>query len=205
MALDLNSLTAPAGDVTPREWLASQADSEGNPLAKAGTRGRFGKDAVAALEHAKAQGWTFTEPVKAAPSAPAAPRVTAPRPAAAPAAAPAPVETLPQVDPKEVRAWAKQNGHEVAQRGRLHKTVVQAFLKAGGKPVGQGAKRVTPLDMPKVRRETTGFVMIGNTRIRQDMCGACKASVSRCACKVGPSSFPLDGNVYPLSLDKPSL
>lgn len=32
-----------------------------------------------------------------------------------------------------VRAWAKKNGHDVAPRGRVPATIIEAFEKAGGK------------------------------------------------------------------------
>jgi hypothetical protein len=35
------------------------------------------------------------------------------------------------VDPKAVRAWAASNGHEVPARGRIPRTVVEAFQAAG--------------------------------------------------------------------------
>jgi len=121
------------------------------------TRGRFSKDAVAALVEARAQGQEFrsSKPVVA----PKAPKVVVTQ-AQVQAAISTPKAAAVEVNPKEVRAWAKANGHEVGDRGRLHGSLVTAFLASGGKPVGERATRPTPLDMPKVRTQTVAWALV---------------------------------------------
>jgi hypothetical protein len=41
---------------------------------------------------------------------------------------PAPVNAVPEFDPRMVRAWAAENGMRVSDRGRVPKSVVQAYL-----------------------------------------------------------------------------
>lgn len=211
--------------VTPRQFLASLNPPQAVLFGKDGVspaRGRFSTEGTATLAKAREDGYLFlgdegnehnpVEPVKEK-------KVAAPKPAPAPAAegAPAPVKTvtnLPQTDPKEVRAWAKQNGHVVGERGRIHTTVVQAFLAAGGKAVVPTAKRITPLDMPKkVRRETTGFVFaprpegagkhVSTPLVRVSACGYCSAGVAFCNCPDGPRA-PIYLGGAALTLDKPT-
>jgi hypothetical protein len=133
---------------TKREYLITLG------LAKEG-RGKFSNDALAALAKAVAEGVVFDEPVKAVTP-------KAPKPAATEGEKPAKVAViqsapLPQVEPKEVRAWAKANGHEVGEKGRLNHTVVRAFLDAGGKPVGPKAAAPKPAPAAVVRPERTGW------------------------------------------------
>lgn len=174
------------------------------------TRGRFGKDALLAIATAEAQGHTFVEPVVATPKPKA---TTAATPAAPkPTRVALPKENLPATDPKAVRAWAKQNGHTVGDRGRIHADVIKAYLADGGKAVAvttAEVKRPTPLDMPKVRRENSGWSRVKGILIRQDRCGKCTAAVSRCTCKTGPQAHAFlskeVGEPVILTLDKPSL
>lgn len=186
---------------TKRQYLNSVI-VDGKPLAGL-TRGRF---SAAAEAHAAANTDKWAEaPVEVkVPKAPAAPK---PAPAVS-TAAPAPVVQTGQVNPKEVRAWAKQNGHEVGERGRIHGSVVAAFLKAGGKVTTPAAPRPTPLLMPKVRRESSGFTVVGGTLIRQDKCGN-GHEVSRCACPGGVPAYKWlareTGGPLMLTLDKPAL
>lgn len=217
MALDTTTLTAPAAGQTKREWLGTQKDTNGNALAKVGpgVRGRFSTDATAALAHAETQGWKFADPAPAAPATPKAQAVQRTTAAPLPAGTAAPATTekpLPQVDPKEVRAWAKANGHEVAERGRLHKTVVQAFLAAGGKAVGPRASRPVAVALPKVRRETTGYSVVNGILVRQESCGnatnGVRHGIAQCTCQGGPRAYDFlereAGQTIFLSLDKPA-
>lgn len=164
------------------------------------TRGRFSAEAEA-FAAANAGKWADAPKVVAAPKAP---KVQAPKAATAPT-----VVQTGQVNPKEVRAWAAQNGHEVGKRGRIHGDVVQAFLKAGGKATVPTAKRPTPLLMPKVRRENSGFTVVGGTLIRQDRCGNGNHTVAQCPCPGGPRAYRWlekeNGGPLVLTLDKPAL
>lgn len=189
-----------------RDFLAANVNPDtGKPYALSGpgVRGRFSA-AAEAFAAANDGQWAEAAPIVKAPKAP---KVQAPKPAAAPVQ-----QTVVQtgtVDPKAVRAWAKQNGHEVGERGRIHGSVVQAFLKAGGKATVPQAKRPTPLLMPKVRKESSGFTVIGGTLIRQDRCGNGNHTVAQCPCPGGPRAYKWlekeSGGPLALTLDKPSL
>lgn len=37
--------------------------------------------------------------------------------------------------PREVREWANDNGHEVGVKGRIAKSVKEAFTEATGRPI----------------------------------------------------------------------
>lgn len=195
---------APVEGQTQREWLVSLG------LAKP-SRGRFGKDALAALAQYPDHKWADPKPAAPATSGKAT-QATVPGNSPAPSAPAAPAETLPQVDPKDVRAWAKSNGHEVAQHGRIHKSVIKAYLAAGGKPVGPRAKSVALPQAPKVRRESTGYSVVNGLLIRQDSCGnatnGVRHSVSRCTCPGGPRAYDFIerevGQPVYLTLDKPA-
>lgn len=105
--------------MTPREYLVSLG------LAKP-TRGRFGKEAVKALEQARERGIVFDEPTVTPTKVyvKKESKDSAPEPAA-------PVDN-PGVDPKAVREWAKEEGHIVSDRGRIPGPVVNAYLAAKG-------------------------------------------------------------------------
>lgn len=187
-----------------REFLnANTNPATGQPYAGL-TRGRFSADAEA-FAAANAGKWAEAVVEVKAPKAPKAPKpqVSLAKPSQAT------VVQTGTVNPKEVRAWAKQNGHEVGDRGRIHGDVVQAFLKAGGKATVPTAKRPTPLLMPKVRRESSGFTVIGGTLIRQDRCGNGNHTVAQCPCPGGPRAYKWlereAGGPLALTLDKPSL
>jgi len=186
---------------TKRVFLNSQTNpATGAPYAGL-TRGRFSAEAEA-VAAANADKWADAPVVVKVPKAP---KVTAP----VVTAAAGPVVQTGTVNPKEVRAWAKQNGHEVGDRGRIHGSVVQAFLASGGKAVVPAAPRPTPLLMPKVRRESSGFTIVGGTLIRQDRCGNGNHSVAQCNCAGGPQAYKWlakeNGGPLALTLDKPAL
>lgn len=188
---------------TKREYLVSLGLA--NP-----TRGRFKKEALAALDAAIAKGIVFDEPAVPAPKAKPVSlvKVVAPQ---------AKVKViLPQVDSKAVRQWALKNGVAVGARGRIHPTVIQAFVQAGGKvdapaaPTGQSA-RPTPAAMPKVRPQTQAWAI---TKFKADkpsdrpfVLGVDKCGkghqISQCPCPV-PSTSADWGNV-PLVFVKPVL
>jgi hypothetical protein len=175
-----------------REYLRSQGFTVGE-------RGRFSAEMLAVL--AAAPEGTITEAPKAEPK-PRPTRVVVAQDVPAPA-------PLPEVDPKEVRAWAKQNGHEVGERGRIHTSVVKAYLDAGGK--GKSLAPSTPVAVlpPVVRKEKSGFSRIKGILIRQDKCGSCGNAVNRCPCTTGPAAHKFlskeVGSTVVLTLDKPSL
>lgn len=167
------------------------------------TRGRFSAEAEA-FAAANAGKWADAPKVVAAPKAPKAPKVSLAK------AAPAPtVVQTGQVDPKEVRAWAKNVGKQVGDRGRIHSSIVAEYIAANGRGPKVQAKRPTPLLMPKVRKENSGFTVVGGTLIRQDRCGNGNHTVAQCPCPGGPRAYKWlekeNGGPLVLTLDKPSL
>ena len=57
------------------------------------------------------------------------PQQAAPKGAPATGVAMIPSATAPSPNPALVRAWARENGHEVGARGRLHKDLIDAYLR----------------------------------------------------------------------------
>lgn len=113
---------------TPREYLVKLG------LAKPG-RGKFSAQAHAELKKATKSGVKFAEP--AAPVKPtkkaAAKRTAATPPKAAvtkPIERPAEPEPKRSVDPSLVRKWAKEEGIDVNDRGRLSAEIVSKYLAA---------------------------------------------------------------------------
>lgn len=203
---DTTNLPAPVKGDTKRAYLVRLG------LAKEGARGRFSKDATAALDAHPDFEWADPAPTPASPAkAEKAQRVvTTPAPAPAPSV---PAQATANLNAKEVRAWAKVNGHKVGERGRIHPSVISAYVKANGAPVGPVAARPTPLLMPKRRKETTGFVFaprpegagkhVTTPLVRVSSCGYCTKSVAYCGCPEGPRA-PLYLGGAALTLDKPA-
>jgi len=190
-----------------REFLSQHTNpATGEPFAKFPSRGKFSL-AAEAFAAENTDKWAAEAP-KPAPAPRPAPAPAAPRPAVVATPRPVKVDTS-QVDPKEVRSWAAANGHKVSDRGRLPHTVVAAFLKADGGSTTPAAPRPTPAIMPKRRPESTGYTVVGGNLIRQEKCGACITSVSRCACANGPQAHAFLSREYgaplALTLDKPAL
>lgn len=146
-----------------REWLATQTDADGNPLAKAGAnvRGRFSKAATARWDEAVASGEVTYEP-PAEPEKPAKTVKTgaAAAPVVANAAGPAVVltpvaagddATVAGVDAKAVRSWAVQAGMKVGERGRIKPEIISAYLANNG----SAPQRITPKQVmpPKKYRD----------------------------------------------------
>ncbi len=188
-----------------REFLSQHTNpATGEPYAKFPSRGKFSTAALAFADEHKDE-WSEDAVVVKVATAPVAPRPTV---STTPAPARVKVDTS-QVDPKEVREWAAANGHKVSDRGRLPHAVVAAFLKVDGGNTGERAKpvRVAVAPVPKVRRETSGFTVVGGTLIRQDRCGKCPQAVSHCSCEGGPQAYGWlskeHGSPLALTLDKP--
>jgi hypothetical protein len=109
---------------TQRQYLHSMG------LTKAPTgRGRFSREGIAALNDARAKGMTFADDDKAAVK-PTVVRASKPVEAVA-----KPKSDRPNVDPKAVRKWAIDNGHEVGERGRIHSSIVDEYVAAMGENV----------------------------------------------------------------------
>lgn len=161
-----------------------------NGLAKEGARGRFGKDAVAAL--AQFPDFAFVEVV----------------PAAKPKVAKTPEQTAQATQNGAERAAAALAKREAKQEAKRQERIA----KAEGKPkISQvRADAPSPLLMPK-RKQKEGFVVERNTVIAFTTCaradkGGCGKQVQFCACPNGPlAPHYLDEKVRltPLSLTKP--
>lgn len=159
---------------TPREYLVSLG------LAKPG-KGRFSKEAVAALAAARAKGIQFKE-AEVKPTTPRRPRVAVKTETPKPEV---------KVDPKAVRAWAVEAGHTVGQRGRIHNDLVVAYL-ADRESTGQAvevARDEYDLYRPSAARIRyhdfyTATDLDGKTHRRtfRDCCVNCGYSIGWCYC-----------------------
>ncbi len=197
-------------DQTPRDFLASLNP----PLATAGARGRFSKDAQAALATARADGFLFIGDAghpKTEVKTPKAPKVSLDKPTQVVTGVPAQAPTGGSVDPKAVRAWAKGAGVAIGERGRIKPEVIAQYLAQGGKTtstvkVTLGGSKPKP-EAVKVRENRTGYSVIDGILIRQDSCGACNSRITHCACKAGPQVMKFlareAGAPVALVLDKP--
>jgi hypothetical protein len=193
----MTDTTAPTVQFVPqtaREFLSTVKGADGKPLAIAGARGRFSKAATEALAKAHADGFVFIG--EAGHPQTEVKTVKAPKPAktVTMTTTTAPVPTQPtapkvEVDPKEVRAWAKANGHEVGERGRIHGTVIGAFLASGGKAVGPKAKAVTAPKPVRVRTQSVAYGLIrrgdapkhvSEPLLAISSCYSCKKPVGYC-------------------------
>ena len=88
------------------------------PLAKPG-RGRFSKEGKEALAEARKNGVTFGTP-EADDKGKSVPPVGNPDSDRTTGGA--------SINPTLVRAWAKDNGHDVAKRGRIPSYIIDAYL-----------------------------------------------------------------------------
>lgn len=160
---------------TPREYLVSLG------LAKPG-RGRFSREAIAALDKARAEGTVFDE---AAPAKPVTVHVK--KETSAPTAPVVSESEAAGVDPKAVREWAKDEGHVVSDRGRIPASVTAAYLAAKGtdavqrrdpSAVIQEAPRAYPEGQRfRFRNQETGRTYIIGDRV---VCHESGYSVSHC-------------------------
>lgn len=210
---------------TEREFLASLNP----PLAKAGARGRFSTAATAALAKARAEGFGFIgdkghpqNPVKA----PAAPKTVKTVVTSAPAqAAPAdavstevsvptqPTKTVSTgVDAKAARAWAKAQGMAVGERGRLHPTVISAYVAANGAPVtlAKTPEQKAAAKPVRTRTQKVAYGVIPRRKgdpkylsepvLAVTNCGKCKKGISYCGCET--PSLPKHFGAGPLAFSR---
>lgn len=154
---------------TKREYLA------GLGLAKPG-RGRFSKEAVAALEAAVASGVVFDEPVK--PVKEVATEGDEPS-----------QPSKPMSETAEVRAWATSNGIKIGERGRIPEAVTKAF-KAGDPSLAGSKPNPVYVAVQPQKRTRQIKVMYGEDDrglvIGYSMCRRCAWHISLCKCKNGP-------------------
>lgn len=104
--------------VSKREYLAGLNP----PLAKFPSRGKFSKDAHAAIAKAEAEGMVFDDPAPVKSDKPKTVKVKADKPTV--------TVTKSNADPAAVRAWAKENGVTVSERGRVAETVKAQYEAA---------------------------------------------------------------------------
>lgn len=98
---------------TRKEYLVTKG------LANAG-RGRISEAGHKALDAARAKGITFSDDVPKPKAKPREVKVHAPKP----------VISKKDYDPAAVREWAKKNGHDVSERGRVSHELVALYLES---------------------------------------------------------------------------
>lgn len=167
-----------------REFLSKHTNpATGEPFAKFPSRGRFSAEAEAFAAD-NADKWAEAAP---APKAPAVPKQTVVRTPSVPAQREASV--IPEdYNPKDVRAWAAQNGHEVGQRGRIPVSVLSAYAQNNGHATVPRASRPTVVRVP-VRSEREGYTLNGGALVVQTLCGSCSEGIQFCKCSLGPQAY----------------
>lgn len=189
--------------VTKREWLVERG------LAKAGARGRFSREANAALAKAISEGIVFDEPVVKPVSENKEKKVRA----AKKPVAKAPSSEL--YDAKEVRRWAEANGKvEKGKRGRLPTEVIQEFLSSG--EAAPKKKRVVQV-RDKVREQSVAWTfakrrenedprVFSEPLVAVTNCGECRDTIAYCKGH-GDEGLPMAPAYLggqPLMLDRPA-
>lgn len=149
-----------------REYLASLTP----PLAKENSRGRFSKEAKAAIVEARANGVTFgsEDDSLGNPLPPAAKAAGGPSPSA-------------------VREWAKENGYQVPSRGRLPSDIIAAYTGNPLTPKVDPGQLARPVPVQKRLRKA--ITLYGLTeegyKVGYSTCRRCVQSVVYCDCKGG--------------------
>lgn len=155
---------------TKREYLVERG------LAKP-SRGRFSKEAVAALAAAEAEGVVFDEPVKVEKPVKSETETDAD---------PEPSRPRPVSEAHKVREWARAQGMEIGERGRIPQGVTAAY---NGEPIRVKSRFVSdslPAQVPvrnfrKMRGETAeGWTIEFGT------CEKCADPIQYCKCSAGP-------------------
>lgn len=157
---------------TQREYLV------GLGLAKPG-RGKFSKEAHAALAEAVANGVTFDEPAYKAPKV----KEVATEGADAPSQPSRPIS-----ESAKIREWATSNGVKVGNRGRIPSDVINAFKQDDASSIAPAAKPVYKIE-PQVRVRQVKCMYGEDDAGRVvgfGMCQRCTYHVSFCKCKAGP-------------------
>jgi hypothetical protein len=171
---------------TKRQYAASLG------LAKLGVRGQMSKEALAAIESARANGIQFSDEQ---PKPDKAKRITV-----RVVGDSKPKEKTPEHDPRVVRDWARRMHINVGERGRVNPDIVRQYFlahpdeiatpaeTAAGKPAvrvitGPRAETVRP-KAPQTRTETQAWILspVGrrSVPVAFERCASCGHSVSRC-------------------------
>ena len=149
-----------------RAYLASLTP----PLAKENSRGRFSREAKAALVEARSNGVTFGSEDDSQGNS------------LAPAASAAGGHS-----PSQVREWARQNGYEVPSRGRIPADIVAAYTGNPLTPKVRVGQLANPV--PVQRKLRKAITLYGLTeegyKVGYSMCRGCMQSTVYCDCKDG--------------------
>lgn len=166
-------------------------------LAKEG-KGRMSAEALAAVEKAKAEGKTFA----------GRPQPTTSRQPRPEAVVRTKVVRPSTVDAKAVRKWARENGHEVNERGRLNLSVLDAYLAAHkGNPASMPQQSaVKPPPVP-VRPQDRAYVRIlasdaekargiSEPVMEITACHRCRKGIRYCQCSEGIGAPTWNGTSF---------
>ena len=152
---------------TEREYLASLTP----PLAKENSRGRFSREAKAALVDARATGVTFgSEDDSLGNQLPLAANAAGGH------------------SPSVVRAWARENGYEVPTRGRIPSDIIAAYTGNPLTPKARTGQFAQPVPVQvKLRKAITLYGLTEEGyRVGYSHCRRCMQSMVYCSCKDGP-------------------
>lgn len=189
--------------VTRKQYLAGLNP----PLASLG-RGRLSATANAEIERAiREDGMTFSDYADGARVV-KTPVVTQSKPRAVAAvkpvtqsdfkdtdivipAGPAPIKAG-SYDPAVVRAWAKENGHAVSDKGRVNHDLVRAYMDAHDGEVPTVSDAVADKDRQHMSRLRFADKYVGTdpatsekvTKTYRDCCFNCSWSIGYCRCAV---------------------
>jgi len=173
--------------MTEREYLISLK------LAQPG-RGRYSKEARAALDKAKADGMVFD---KTAAELAKEARLNKPKKVRKTTQVAKEVRpSQDSYDAKAVRAWGEQTGAiEKGKRGKLPTALINAYL-ASNKVEKKVTVRRSASKAEKVRDVTVGYTyarrgpkdpaFISEPLVAVQNCGSCSRGVSYCKCSSGP-------------------
>jgi hypothetical protein len=177
--------------------------------AKAG-KGRMSGEAKAKVDADIASGVVNIIVPEKPTAKPKATKPPAPAPAPKVSTKPTPRVTAPtaDIDTKAVRAWARANGYEIGDRGRIHQRIIDAYSKA---ELGPEPKPKVSAPEVAVRTATRGYsVEISTDPRHRDLlfehsrCSTCMRGVSFCKCKDGPREPKYLGG-KPMLLVKPTV
>lgn len=188
--------------MTKKEWLKSV-----HGIGNGNGRGRISLEGHRLIAEAAAKGMTWDEPESAVAARAGS---KSKRPTESKPAKPTIAE---EYNSAEVRKWAKENGHEVAARGRIDATIVQAYLDSV--PKSERGEKVdslkdlrpsAPRRFPEGTTFTVSFVDYqGNPRsvVMNDRtaCMGCGVSLAVCGCPtVGPVALGYNDTDKPVTV-----
>lgn len=157
-------------------------------LTKAPTgKGRFSREAHAALAAERAKGTVFTDDLPKEIPAKKSVKISVNKPVRSVA-----LEGSKKVDPKAVRKWAGANGHTVGERGRIHVDIINAYIEAHGDKVEERKdeydeyRGLAPASYPEGTKFTGTYEYGGKTHTMTvgtaTACYNCRVSLVICRC-----------------------